>query len=78
MPATGSFLNAIMLKAIMSCEEAARRASRAMDEPIGILDKLMLNTHLMMCAKCKTFARQLAFLRTTGRRYPAAIENEKQ
>jgi hypothetical protein len=69
---------AIMLKAIMSCEEAARRASRALDEPIGVLDRLMLNAHLVMCAKCKNFIRQLAFLRKASQRYPEAIENDKQ
>jgi hypothetical protein len=63
-----------MHKLMYSCEKAARLSSRAMEEPLGPVDRTMLRLHLMMCANCTNFSRQIEFLRRTSRKVPDAID----
>jgi hypothetical protein len=45
-----------------SCLEASRLLSRALDEPLGLLDQAMLRVHLSMCGRCAEVERQLGTL----------------
>ena len=63
-----------MGKLMYSCEEAARLSSRAMEEPLGNLDRTLLGFHLMMCTNCTNFKRQIEFLRRASRKVPKALE----
>lgn len=45
-----------------SCLEASRLLSRALDEPLGLLDQALLRVHLSMCGRCAEVERQLACL----------------
>jgi predicted anti-sigma-YlaC factor YlaD len=45
-----------------SCLEASRLLSRALDEPLGLLDQALLRVHLSMCSRCTEAGRQLASL----------------
>lgn len=50
-----------------SCLEASRLLSRALDEPLGLLDQALLRVHLSMCDRCAEVERQLASLRELTR-----------
>jgi len=63
-----------VLDAIMSCEQASTRASLAADEPLPPFERLLLGAHLMMCARCVNFSRNLAFLRRAARELPDALD----
>jgi len=45
-----------------SCLEASRLLSRALDEPLGLLDQAMLRVHLSMCRRCAEVERQIGAL----------------
>lgn len=45
-----------------SCLEASRLLSRALDEPLGLLDQALLRVHLSMCRRCTEVERQLGSL----------------
>jgi hypothetical protein len=45
-----------------SCLEASRLLSRALDEPLGLLDQALLRVHLSMCRRCAEVERQLGTL----------------
>lgn len=47
-----------------SCDEASRLLSRALDEPLGLLDRSLLQLHLSMCSHCAEVDRQLKMLDT--------------
>jgi predicted anti-sigma-YlaC factor YlaD len=54
-----------------SCLEASRLLSRALDEPLGLLDQALLRVHLSMCGRCAEVQRQLG---TLGELTRSAIE----
>ena len=51
----------------LHCDEASALASRAMDEPLGVADRLALAGHRVACAPCRRFRRQLEILRNACR-----------
>ena len=52
---------------MISCKEAAELASRRLDEPLPFRERFALWLHMMMCALCRTFARQLSAIRRLSR-----------
>ncbi|MFZ2155137.1 MAG: hypothetical protein WAV72_03300 [Bradyrhizobium sp.] len=65
-----------MGKLMYSCEQASKLSSRAMEEPLGPLDRSLLRFPLMMCRGCANFSRQIEFLRRTSHEVPEAIEKD--
>jgi hypothetical protein len=59
-----------------SCEQASKLSSRAMEEPLGLLDRSLLGFHLMMCRGCTNFSRQIEFLHRASRKVPEALEKD--
>ena len=60
------------LKAFMripTCRETSALLSRRQDRPLGLLERAGLYLHLAVCAGCREFRRQLAFMHTAFRRY---------
>lgn len=47
------------MKLMPSCEEVSRLLSKALDEPLGLLDRGMLQVHLSMCGSCRNVDAQL-------------------
>ncbi|MGE3818742.1 MAG: zf-HC2 domain-containing protein [Isosphaeraceae bacterium] len=47
----------------LKCEGATILASRALDEPLPLADRIALYGHLLACAPCRRFRGQLAFIR---------------
>ena len=48
---------------MMSCMEASRLASESMDHKLPLRKMIGLRFHLMLCAVCRSFGRQLQFMR---------------
>ena len=47
----------------LSCKEASRLLSQAMDRNLPLWDRVRLRLHLVACDACANFSRQLRFLR---------------
>lgn len=61
----------------LHCEEASVLASRELDEPLGLAERLAVRGHTLVCRSCRRFRRQLQFLRVALNRHAAAtLENE--
>lgn len=63
-----------MSKLMYSCKQASRLSSRAMEQPLGTLERLLLRLHLMMCGRCRNFTRRIEFLRRASRK---ALEKDE-
>ena len=50
------------MKWLLNCREATYYASRALDEPLPVADKVALRLHLLMCPSCLRFSRQIKAL----------------
>jgi hypothetical protein len=51
----------------LHCETASELASQAMDEPLGLADRLALRAHVLICRSCRRFRRQLLRIRRAAR-----------
>ncbi|MBI3156198.1 MAG: zf-HC2 domain-containing protein [Burkholderiales bacterium] len=47
------------MKLMHSCAEVSRLLSKALDEPLGLLDRGLLQVHLSMCGSCRDVDEQL-------------------
>lgn len=54
---------------MLSCEEATRLMSDAMERPLAVRERLSLNVHLVMCKGCRNFGHQVQGLRQVARQY---------
>lgn len=66
-----------MGKLMYSCEQASKLSSRAMEEPLGRMERSLLRLHLMMCRGCTNFSRQIKFLRRASQKLPEALEKDE-
>ncbi len=48
---------------MMSCREAVRLMSEAMDRDLGGGERFSLRLHKLTCVGCRNYRRQLSFLR---------------
>ena len=56
-----------MSRLFISCDEAARRVSRAQDVPLTVSERLGLLLHLAACRWCRRYREQVRFLRPAFR-----------
>lgn len=47
----------------LSCREASRLISDALDRPLQRYERVSLHLHLLLCANCRHFRGQMAVLR---------------
>lgn len=47
---------------MLTCKEATRLVSAAQDRKLGLGERLGLYLHLLICALCRRYARQIALL----------------
>lgn len=52
----------------MTCRDAAPLISRAMDQKLARQDRAAVKLHLAVCASCRRYRGQLAFLRRVAAR----------
>lgn len=62
---------------MLSCEEATRLMSDALDRPLAVKERLSLNVHLVMCKGCRNFGRQVQGLRQVAREYVKRSEDSR-
>lgn len=54
---------------MLSCREVTEVCSAEMDRPLGLGEQLSLRTHLMMCAGCTNYRKQMKALRQVMQAY---------
>jgi predicted anti-sigma-YlaC factor YlaD len=69
-----SRLGAIRRLLHLRCCEASRLASESLDRDLGAIDRLALRSHLLCCAACRRYRRQIGLLRDATRRLAARAE----
>lgn len=55
---------------MLNCKQATELMSHRLDRDLSMPQKLGLRLHLMMCAGCRNFGRQMDFLRQVSRKFP--------
>lgn len=66
----------------MHCRDATRTMSAAQERQLALGEHVGLQLHLALCSKCRSFERQVAFLRDSMRSYarksdgPAAARDD--
>lgn len=54
---------------MLNCRQAAELMSLRMDKDLPLPRKIGLRLHLMMCAGCRNYSRQMDFLRQVSRKF---------
>ncbi len=57
---------------MLSCKDATKLISRSMDTPLPIVARVRLRLHLVICALCARYERQLLVVREALRHLEAA------
>lgn len=57
------------MKLMPSCREVSELLSRAQDRPLTLAERFGLYVHLPLCHACRSFGRQLEFMRRAAREY---------
>ena len=52
---------------LLTCKEATSLASQGLDRRLGVLERISLRLHLLVCDGCSRVARQFAFMRAAVR-----------
>lgn len=53
----------------MNCHDATRTLSEEQERSLTLGEQMGLNVHLAVCPPCRSFRRQVAFLRESMRAY---------
>src|SRR5262245_11289844 len=53
-----------------NCRQAARLQSAALDRKLPILQRVGLRLHLLLCAWCRRYGKQIRFLRKAAHKHP--------
>ena len=59
----------------ISCKEAARLESEAMDRSLGRMERLGLGFHMTMCKMCRVYRSQIALLSRISRQAGDMVMN---
>jgi predicted anti-sigma-YlaC factor YlaD len=54
---------------MLKCIEVTELCSQELDRPLQLGERMSLQAHLMMCAGCRNFRRQMSSLRNAARAY---------
>lgn len=58
-----------------SCKRVAELLSQRMDEPLGLVDQLLLKVHLSMCDCCSNVDKQMQGLRALSMQFESAPDS---
>jgi hypothetical protein len=58
----------------LSCEGMSRLASESLERDLGRLERIALWSHVLYCAGCRRFQRQIKLLRCAMRRLASRVE----
>lgn len=56
---------------MLNCKRISELSSRELEQPLSLADKMQVATHVLMCADCRNFRRQLLTLRRAAQDYAA-------
>lgn len=56
---------------MLSCKEATRLASEAMERSLSVTERLNLRVHQLVCAGCRRAEKQFRFLRDAAQAWRA-------
>jgi hypothetical protein len=59
-----------------SCREAAALLIAREDRPLGVADRIALRLHLLACAACPRFERQILTMRNSMQQWRNYVETE--
>jgi hypothetical protein len=59
----------------LTCKQASRLQSQALDRDLGLGERLALRWHLGICEACTRVSRQWDFLRRATKAYPGPDDN---
>ncbi|MBL8450500.1 MAG: zf-HC2 domain-containing protein [Dechloromonas sp.] len=59
---------------MLSCKEATRLASQAMERPLTLAESIGLRMHQVICAGCRRAEKQFRFLRDAAKAWRAGPE----
>ncbi len=54
---------------MLSCREASRLSSEAMDRPLKAGEKFSLHFHTLICRHCRRFKKQLGVIRQAAQQF---------
>ncbi len=60
----------------LKCREAAELMSRSMDGDLTSVDRWALRLHMMVCAACRTYRRQVESVRRALKEAAGRLEND--
>lgn len=66
---------------MLNCKQASELMSQELDRSLDFRERLGLRFHVTMCAGCRNFRKQMAFLHEVCAHYPDAgemLENDRK
>jgi hypothetical protein len=61
----------------LPCEGMTRLASESLDRDLGLLEQLALRSHLLYCAACRRYLRQVTLVRIALRQLAMRLETDQ-
>jgi len=58
----------------MTCKEATQLASQSLDKPLPWGTRLRVRLHLMVCAWCRRYVKQIGFIHDATPKYEEAVD----
>ncbi|BCB27383.1 hypothetical protein SKTS_22690 [Sulfurimicrobium lacus] len=63
---------------MLNCKQATALMSQEQDRPLDLKERLGLRFHVSMCAGCRNFRKQMAFLHEACAHYPDAATKQQE
>lgn len=63
---------------MMDCKQVSRLLSQSLERPMSWRQRLGMRLHLVLCAACRQFERQLLLLRSALRKSVSLVENDER
>ncbi len=54
---------------MLSCKQATALMSQEQDRPLGLMERISLRLHVLICNACNNYRRQMGILREACRRF---------
>lgn len=62
---------------MLSCKQASELVSQSLDRPLTMRERLSVRFHLLICAACARFSRQLAYMQATIEKFVLDTEQNE-
>jgi hypothetical protein len=64
-----------LARRLPTCKEVTRMASDSMERKLSLRQRFEMRLHLLICALCMRYVKQLQFMHDAARQHAAEIEN---